>query len=70
MSRARSVKMPGMWGVLGPWRLEPQTSSASRARSNQLSYGPMPIGVTLTAQVITPRSPNHSPSPERCYEQS
>jgi len=30
----------------------------------------MPIGVTLTAQVITPRSPNHSPSPERCYEQS
>jgi hypothetical protein len=26
--------------VVGPWGLEPQTSSVSRTRSNQLSYGP------------------------------
>ena len=26
--------------MVGPWGLEPQTSSVSRTRSNQLSYGP------------------------------
>jgi hypothetical protein len=51
--------------MVGPWGLEPQTSSVSRTRSNQLSYGPIPIGATLSPQAITPKSPNRSLNPER-----
>ena len=40
--------------VVGPCGLEPQTSCVSSRRSNQLSYGPIPIGVTSSLQAITP----------------
>ena len=38
--------------MVGPNGLEPSTSSVSGKRSNQLSYGPIPIGVTLPTQAI------------------
>ena len=41
-------------GMVGPCGLEPQTSSVSRTRSNQLSYGPIPIGATLSVQWDAP----------------
>jgi hypothetical protein len=36
--------------VVGPCGPEPQTSCVSSRRSNQLSYGPIPIGVTSSLQ--------------------
>jgi hypothetical protein len=44
--------------MVGPCGLEPQTSSVSRTRSNQLSYGPLVLGVTSTTQTIGPRNSN------------
>ena len=50
--------------MVGPCGLEPQTSSVSRTRSNQLSYGPLVSGVTSTTQTISPQNAN------RCQAQS
>ena len=41
--------------MVGPNGLEPSTSSVSGKRSNQLSYGPMPTGVTFPTQAIRPQ---------------
>src|SRR5207244_10960113 len=38
--------------MVGPGGLEPLTSSVSRKRSNQLSYGPIAYGVTSATQTI------------------
>ena len=36
--------------MVGPCGLEPQTSSVSGKRSNQLSYGPVPTGANFLTQ--------------------
>ena len=51
--------------MVGPWGLEPQTSTVS-TRSNQLSYGPIPIGATSSLRAITPNFLITPESPERC----
>jgi hypothetical protein len=51
--------------MVGPCGLEPQTSSVSRTRSNQLSYGPLVSGVTSTTQTISPQNANRLPGPQR-----
>src|SRR5207244_13438794 len=44
--------------MVGPGGLEPLTSSVSRKRSNQLSYGPIAYGVTSATQTIRPQISN------------
>lgn len=51
--------------VVGPCGLEPQTSSVSRTRSNQLSYGPLALGVTSAMQTISPQNSNRLQGPPR-----
>jgi hypothetical protein len=48
------VQANSLVGMVGSCGLEPQTSSVSRTRSNQLSYGPIPIGATLSVQWDAP----------------
>ena len=43
--------------MVGPCRLELQTSCVSSRRSNQLSYGPLPTKSTLHSQHFNPRIP-------------
>jgi hypothetical protein len=50
--------------MVGPCGLEPQTSSVSRTRSNQLSYGPIGYGASATTQTIGPQIPNRSQGPD------
>ena len=38
--------------MVGPGGLEPLTSSVSRKRSNQLSYGPVPATASSLARVV------------------
>src|SRR5215469_13246055 len=42
--------------MVGPCGLEPQTSTVSRERSNQLSYGPNDAGTISQATAILPHS--------------
>ena len=51
--------------MVGPCGLEPQTSSVSRTRSNQLSYGPLVLGVTSATQTISPKKSNRLLGPQR-----
>ena len=51
--------------MVGPCGLEPQTSSVSRTRSNQLSYGPLVFGVTSITQTIGSQNSNRLPGPQR-----
>jgi hypothetical protein len=51
--------------MVGPNGLEPSTSSVSGRRSNQLSYGPIPTGVTFPTKAIRPQNTNHSQGPQR-----
>jgi hypothetical protein len=46
--------------MVGPNGLEPSTSSVSRKRSNQLSYGPVPAVIFYVAFILMsqPRSRN------------
>jgi hypothetical protein len=41
--------------MVGPCGLEPQTSSVSRMRSNQLSYGPLASGQKLRYKQLGPK---------------
>ena len=41
--------------MVGPCGLEPQTSSVSRTRSNQLSYGPLVLGLHLQRKRLAPK---------------
>ena len=41
--------------MVGPGGLEPLTSSVSRKRSNQLSYGPTAYGVTSATKRLDPK---------------
>ena len=52
-------------GMVGPCGLEPQTSSVSRTRSNQLSYGPIASGISTPTQTIGPQIRNRSQGPDR-----
>ena len=49
--------------MVGPCRLELQTSCVSSRRSNQLSYGPIAFGVTFPTQTIRPQNSNRSQGP-------
>jgi hypothetical protein len=51
--------------MVGPCRLELQTSCVSSRRSNQLSYGPLLIGATFSTQTIRPRNSNRLQDPQR-----
>jgi hypothetical protein len=51
--------------MVGPCGLEPQTSSVSRTRSNQLSYGPLVFGATFPLDTIRPQNSNRSQGPQR-----
>ncbi len=51
-------------GMVGPCGLEPQTSSVSRTRSNQLSYGPIADRVTSPLRTISPQFANRSQGPD------
>lgn len=51
--------------MVGPCGLEPQTSSVSRTRSNQLSYGPLAFGAKRPTQAIRPQNSNRSQGPQR-----
>jgi hypothetical protein len=51
--------------MVGPNGLEPSTSSVSGKRSNQLSCGPIPTGVTSPTQTIRPQNSNRSQGPQR-----
>jgi hypothetical protein len=51
--------------MVGPNGLEPSTSSVSGKRSNQLSYGPIPTGVTFPTQAIRPQNSNRWQGPQR-----
>ena len=51
--------------MVGPNGLEPSTSSVSGKRSNQLSYGPKPTGVTFPTQAIRPQNSNRWQGPQQ-----
>lgn len=51
--------------MVGPGGLEPLTSSVSRKRSNQLSYGPIAYRITTLIQMIRPQISNRSQGPKR-----
>jgi hypothetical protein len=51
--------------MVGPCRLELQTSCVSSRRSNQLSYGPLLTGATFPTQTIRPQNSNRLQGPQR-----